>query len=400
MDRSLDADFGFAGSEADALDCVPNLFGSLAILRREFERDGSGFEVDVDIFHAAHALERVGEIFGTRFAVHVADEDADFEELGSRGKGNQEEGKDANHPHQNTPAQTGPRTGDMNGVVLLTESGTAELKKRALAALGTLPPFSPILNRLMGMLAGEDVSFAKLGELIEKDTVVAGNLLRLVNSALYARRGTVNSVRRALALLGMEKTRNAILGMSLTKMWSRVSVPREWSVARFNMHSAAVAILSDLVAQRIEVEYPEGAFVAGLLHDLGQLLIAVGLPERYAEIESREREAEIFGFTHAELSAEALAIWNLPEAIRSAVRYHHAPELDDSGNGPVRLCRVVWAANQYVNAIGVSIEATGDPQFSDVSAIGRLGLDEASVKAMLGEFETEYEAMAQYFRPN
>ena len=83
-----------------------------------------------------------------------------------------------------------------------------KLSERAMGALGKLPPFSPILNKLLASLAGEDVSFAKLGDLIEKDTVVAGNILHLVNSALYARRATITSVRHALAL--WEWTRSAI----------------------------------------------------------------------------------------------------------------------------------------------------------------------------------------------
>ena len=72
-----------------------------------------------------------------------------------------------------------------------------KLSQRAMAALGKLPPFSPILNKLLASLAGEDVSFAKLGDLIEKDTVVAGNIMHLVNSALYARRAS-NAIQTAI----------------------------------------------------------------------------------------------------------------------------------------------------------------------------------------------------------
>ena len=287
----------------------------------------------------------------------------------------------------------------MKGVISLTE--VSDLKKKALGALGILPPFSPILNRLMATLAGENVSFARLGDLIEKDTVVAGNLLHLVNSALYARRGTVNSVRHALSLLGIDKTRNAVLGMSLAKMWSKVSVPRRWSMGQFNMHSAAVAILSDLLAQKLPVVYPEGAFVAGLFHDLGQLLIATGIPESYERIETRDQEQEVLGFGHAELSAAALEEWNLPEAIQMAVLYHHNPESDPAARGgAMPLSRIVAAANQYVNSTGVSIEETGDPASDDGEALVRLGLSPEEIESTLREFEAEFDVMTQYFRPS
>jgi HD-like signal output (HDOD) protein len=276
------------------------------------------------------------------------------------------------------------------------------LKQRALQTLGTLPPFSPILNRLMATLAGDNASFSKLGDLMEKDTVIAGNLLRMVNSAMYARRGTVNSVRHALTLLGIEKVRNAVLGMSLSRMWSKVDAPLSWSMARFDMHSAAVAILSDMLAQKLPVEYPEGAFVAGLLHDLGRLLIAIGLPEQHDRIDSSkplESELEILGFTHAELSADALAVWNLPEPILLAVRHHHDVQSDAPGReGVLTLSAVVATANNYVNSIGVAIAPVADTGSSDGTLIEKIGLDPERLEATLEEFRSEYELMIQYFR--
>src|SRR5579863_7288597 len=216
--------------------------------------------------------------------------------------------------------------------------------ERALRSLGSLPPFSPILTRLMASLAEEDVSFSALGDLIEKDAVVAANILHLVNSALYARVGTISSVRHAISLLGTTKLRNAVLGMSIARVWNRVRMPATWSMARFNMHSAAVAVLSDLLAQRLPVEYPEGAFVAGLLHDTGRLLIALALPEEYECIRElytasdrpmTECEQQILGYTHAELSADALKYWNLPEEIRIAVGAHHNSAAPSNGEIPL-----------------------------------------------------------------
>jgi len=273
------------------------------------------------------------------------------------------------------------------------------LQEKALKALGDLPPFSPILNRLLATLAGADVSFSKLGDLIEKDTVLAGNLLHLVNSALYARRGTVNSVRHALSLLGLEKLRNAVLGMSITAMWKKVRMPGSWSMARFNMHSAASGVLSDLLAQRLPVSYPEGAFVAGLLHDVGRLLIALGLPEQHEQILELRKdgrthlaaEQEILGFTHPELSAQALKTWNLPAPIQDAVERHHDPDAQGLG-------RVINAANQYVNSAGFSILPDAHPDCADATMVESLGLNPERLTVVLADFNTEYKTLVQYFR--
>jgi putative nucleotidyltransferase with HDIG domain len=283
----------------------------------------------------------------------------------------------------------------------------AKLSQRAMAALGKLPPFSPILNKLLASLAGEDVSFAKLGDLIEKDTVVAGNILHLVNSALYARRATITSVRHALALLGMDKVRNTLLGMSISRMWSQVKTPPVWSMARFNRHSAAVAILSDQIASRIPAAvYPEGAFVGGLLHDLGRLLIALGLPDEFTRLvklhEQSERswtecERELLGFTHADLSAEALGKWEFPEEVRIAVRDHHNPPAFQPG-GAVPLGVVIDAANQYVNSTGESIVASKLVGAEDAGAIAALGIPEENLAKLLADFKAEHTAMAAFFK--
>ena len=283
----------------------------------------------------------------------------------------------------------------------------AKLSQRAMGALGKLPPFSPILNKLLASLAGEDVSFSKLGDLIEKDTVVAGNIIHLVNSALYARRATITSVRHALALLGMDKVRNTLLGMSISRMWSQVKTPPMWSMARFNRHSAAVAILSDQIASRMPAAvYPEGAFVGGLLHDLGRLLIALGLPDEFARLvklhEQSERswtecELELLGFTHAELSAEALEKWKFPQEVQLAVRDHHKPPAFQAG-GTIPLSVVIDAANQYVNSTGESIVASKLVSAEDAGAIAALGIPEENLGKLLADFKAEHAAMAAFFK--
>src|SRR5579884_3195341 len=247
-----------------------------------------------------------------------------------------------------------------------------ECRGKVLRSLNRLPPFSPVLNRVLASIAQEDVSFACMSDLIEKDTVLAANVLKIVNSALYGRRGTVNSVRHAVSLLGINKLRNAVLSMSIARMWAEVRTPPGWSMTRFNLHSVAVGILCDLLAQKTRVEYGEGAFVAGLLHDVGLLLIAVALPEEYAEVDRMYRagekswcdcELQLLGFTHPEMSAEALAAWNLPEPIRWAVTEHHriASSPSRSSSGAARLGTVLFAANGYVNDAGTSIHMDHSP---------------------------------------
>jgi HD-like signal output (HDOD) protein len=280
--------------------------------------------------------------------------------------------------------------------------------KIAMETLQKLPPFSPVLNRLLAALAQEDVSFAKTADLIEKDTVLAGNVLGLVNSALYGRRNRANSVRHAVSLLGVNKLRNAALSMSIVRMWSRVGTPQQWSMARFNQYSIATAMLADSFSQHARVSYPEGAFTAGLFHDIGRLLIAVGMPKEYQEIlrlfQSGDAplpdcERDVLGITHAELSCLALRAWNLPEPIPTAVLYHHRPEEDPDSLKPglLPLSLIVNIAGIYANQIGISI----DPHVRGIEPVAnapleRLHIDE-QLPRLLEAFTAEFEDVKRFF---
>jgi HD-like signal output (HDOD) protein len=275
---------------------------------------------------------------------------------------------------------------------------------QVLSKLDRLPPFSPILNRLLATLAKENVSFAELADVIEKDTVVAGNVLRLVNSALYGFQGTVNSVRHAVAILGLVKLRNAVMSLSISRMWRSVRTPEGWSSASFNIHSVATGILSDLLAQRLPAPYPEGAFVAGLLHDIGKLLIAISLPREYAMIRVlfeageqsiEECEREIIGTTHAVLSGAALGKWNLPSPIQRAVTFHHAP--DEANHGQLDLSHVVHAADQLAIDLGHAVLSVGSEQGkTSEKTLETLGIS-GQIPRLLEQFQQEFDVLRGFF---
>jgi HD-like signal output (HDOD) protein len=275
---------------------------------------------------------------------------------------------------------------------------------RILGALDKLPPFSPVLTRLLATLANEDVSFGELAGIIETDAVLAGNMLRVVNSPLYGRISTINSVRHAVSIMGSVKIRNLVLGMSVSRRWAGARVPRTWNAKQFNMHSLAVAVLADLVALETPVPYAEGAFTAGLLHDVGKLLIAVACPEKFEQIFEMYRaggdgvagcEMEVAGVTHADISGAILERWKLPQLIREGVAYHHSP--DEADKGKLHLAHIIQAADHYVNSAGF-----GMPPYSHPPADGfencyrKFGLRDCILK-VAETFQSEFEAVRAFF---
>ncbi|MBY0505314.1 MAG: HDOD domain-containing protein [Bryobacteraceae bacterium] len=273
----------------------------------------------------------------------------------------------------------------------LTEAPALPARQEAiLARLHELPPFSPVLNQLLASLGDESFSYRQLGRLIEQDTVLTGNVLRLVNSAAYARRAEVMAISNAISILGLNKLRNLVLTLSVANMWRRINTPSGWSLERFNAHSLATAILCDGIAQRKEVAFPEGAFLAGLLHDLGKLLIVMASPADHLDIAAYaqqqgcsilEAELYILETDHACLSAEALSRWNLPLALQQAVRDHHTPVAGE-------LSEFVAVANSCAVRLGYGIAEPGEPQ-DCLPLLDEIGLDG---EAVLADFAVDFEA--------
>jgi HD-like signal output (HDOD) protein len=268
-------------------------------------------------------------------------------------------------------------------------------REAALDALNRLPPFSPVLQRLLASLSDENISFAHLGATVEGDTVLSGNVLRLVNSSLYGRRGTVSSIRHAISILGVNKFRNYLLGLSVNRLWFKLPTPPCFHMGQFNLHGSATAAMADILVQYIACPFPEGAFVGGLLHDVGRLLIAVALPAEYAAVLERfqanreplgDCERATLDTTHSALAAEALARWNLPEPIVNAVGDHQAPPEAAS------LAAILRAASTLADALGYAVSDAEESRApAAVEIFESLGLA-AMQEGILAAFQTDIES--------
>ncbi len=237
-----------------------------------------------------------------------------------------------------------------------------ELRDRALKAADTLPVVAGVLQKTLGLYKDhENVSVARLATSIEQDVVITGTILSIANSAMYGGRSTVSNLRQAIARVGINKTRNVLLGLSVTRGFRtiRVKTPA-WSLARFNAHSLASAALSDLIVRNVRSADAEWAFLAGLLHDIGLLVIAAGLPEEFGAIMQGsggdatliEQEQALLGFTHFDLGAEMISRWNCPVAVQEAARFCQSASADLEQ--PLALGAVVKSATVIADSQRIS----------------------------------------------
>ena len=195
-----------------------------------------------------------------------------------------------------------------------------------------LPTIPTVLTRILSLVGNEEASARELVDVIERDQALTGRILRLANSAFFGQSRQVSTIPRAIMLLGFSTVRNLSLGV---KVWEAVAgkLARQ-RVEELWAHAVTVAVVTRTLAVRLRCCDPDEAFTAGLLHDVGRVVIASRFREAYWEAVGGGSEAEpvtaleqaAFAVDHAEVGSWLFEAWNLPLAIVEAVRQHHQPD--------------------------------------------------------------------------
>jgi len=231
-------------------------------------------------------------------------------------------------------------------------------------SLDRVPALSPTATQLLGRLARRNCEIRELAELIERDPLLSAQILAIANSAAFGRAQQIGSIHHAVAMIGMGAVRKFALARSISNLFGRRKIARSFSITRFNLHAVATGMFLELLSEVAPLEDAEDAFLAGLFHDVGKLIIAVALPEQYEDILSTaavtcepilEIERRLLETDHTELSALAIDCWGLNEPIRAAGAYHHEPERSSGTVGKISLASAVSKVDAVVNAAGMSL---------------------------------------------
>ncbi len=187
--------------------------------------------------------------------------------------------------------------------------------------------------RVNEMLDDPRASAADFGKVIGQDTGLTARLLKIVNSSFYGFPSRIETVSRAVTVIGLRELRGLVLAASAVETFSRI--PTEvLNMVRFWRHSVYTGVVAQALAEKASVLHSERLFVAGLLHDIGKLIIGHRLPEQAAAIQAQvqaalepdfEVERARLGFDHAEVGGELIRAWQMPASLGEAVRYHHDP---------------------------------------------------------------------------
>ncbi|MFM9904706.1 MAG: HDOD domain-containing protein [Pyrinomonadaceae bacterium] len=263
-------------------------------------------------------------------------------------------------------------------VCALRDLLTDQTLRRLVSQLPTIPSLPTLYSELIDELGKDGASTRKVSDIIRKDIGMTVKVLQIVNSAFFGLRRHISDSRSAVEFLGLDTISSLTLGLGVISQFefqeSGVFFASLWA------HSMAVGVAANKIALAENPDLGNDAFSAGLLHDIGRVVLAVNLPEKFNGVETLlkteglslvEAEKRIFGATHADVGAYLLGLWGLPSQVVQAVAFHHSPR----SAPPDRFTALtaVHAANAIYPALSATTTAVSKPDL-DLEYLASLGL--------------------------
>lgn len=263
--------------------------------------------------------------------------------------------------------------------------------KTLVAALSGITSISDATIRVNEAFENEDVRIEDIAGLISLDPALSAAVLRMSNSAIYGA-GQVDTVERALNVIGMKQAKQTLLGLGVCKAFD--GIPNTLITAKdFWKHSLLCAILSQVLSRKLKRGRNEAMFACGLLHDIGHLVMFTQAPELSTlslqhsldendGLQIYASEQLIFGFDHMDVGVELAEQWSLPDSIRDCIALHHDPMArPESGDGP----KLVYLANCLAILAEIGSDDLSHTAPLDQRVVDELGFDPDIVPELMDE---------------
>ncbi|KUG04683.1 hd domain protein [hydrocarbon metagenome] len=258
-------------------------------------------------------------------------------------------------------------------------------------SVNELPSLPQVVLEVMRLTRDPNTSARELNDVICQDQAITANMLRLANSAYYGFPRLIGTVGEAVVLLGFQTVRSIILTAAMGDTLSKEVKAYSLEKGELWKHSIGVATAGRMIAKRTGYKYQDLAYTAGLLHDVGKIVLADYL-EKYCsevmekvnsdEVSFADAEFEILGIDHAQTGGEVAKKWNFPAEIVEAINFHHTPDL--AVQDP-KLTAITHVADIMCTGIGIGIGIDGLLYQASGHAVGILELDEKVMEEIVAE---------------
>lgn len=275
--------------------------------------------------------------------------------------------------------------------------------RASIEAITDLPTLPTVVARITQRISNPSTNAADVGKLIEQDQALTGRVLRLVNSAYYGFPKQIKSIQHAVVILGFSKIKTLIITASVfgtfkDKLCSGLNLEHFWQ------HSLATAIASKVAAELIGVGHAaEDAFIGGLLHDIGKLVMDQYQPSIYGPIVKYTQEKgtllvkaekEVMGLTHAEVGEWMMEKWRLPPILVQMVATHHTP---NSIMDRREIVTAIHLGDIFARALGVGNGGDNRMPEIDPMVIANNNIDARFFDNVLTRIIREIEKASEFF---
>lgn len=205
--------------------------------------------------------------------------------------------------------------------------------KRITQSIIGLPTLPTIVSKMIELVDNPRTSAASLARLISTDQTLTARILKLANSAYYGYPKEISTVNMAIVVLGFNTVKDMGLSLSVFDIFKSKENNSVFDIARFWEHSIGCGVASRMLARNYHSRNASEAFVAGLLHDIGKIILNQYFHPEFTEITElvstgntlEKAEEAVIGTSHAQVGSWLAEKWNLPEIITQTIRYHHEP---------------------------------------------------------------------------
>jgi len=261
----------------------------------------------------------------------------------------------------------------------------------------SLPTLPNILVKLITACQDENGSVADMSKIIHADVSLSAKILKLANSPYFRTTGKISRIDHAITRLGREAIKNLAISSAINQVFSKKTalINNGFDLKRFWRHSLTTAVLARMIAKKSGYHQTEQAFLAGMIHDIGRLILATNFPQEYKEVlTSRSNDAESMidresrmMTTHTEIGVWLLKKWQLDSMTTDSVLYHHETVSRIRESFP--LVKIVYAANDMAQLTGAN-----DESFSILKSLLAGVLPDT--EEMLQKADTEVQELADF----